>query len=335
MAEETPLDCVDRVEILSVVDNVLDLLLLSTDVAKRMGPTGSDGRAMPTVEAPLLESGDAADTPVAEHGLAFLVSVTSGERRRTILFDTGSSVGALAHNMRALGADPAEIETIVLSHGHFDHTIGRNGLAQQLDPLPPLVVHPDAWLKRRVAIPGRQPFDLPTTSKEKVRAAGFELIEQRQPCSLLDGGLLVTGEIERTTEFERGLPVQQAFRDGEWQPDPLMHDDQALVAKLGDKGLVVITGCGHAGLINTVRHARKITGVDRVHAVIGGFHLGTPAFEPIIPPTVEALGEFDPQVVVPTHCTGWRATHALAAAFPDAFIQNSVGTRYVFESGGG
>jgi len=107
------------------------------------------------------------------------------------------------------------------------------------------------------------------------------------------------------------------------------------VARLRDKGLVVITGCGHAGLINTVRHARKITGVDRVHAVIGGFHLGTPIFEPIIPSTVEALGEFDPQVLVPTHCTGWRATHALAAAFPDAFIQNSVGTRYVLESGGG
>jgi 7,8-dihydropterin-6-yl-methyl-4-(beta-D-ribofuranosyl)aminobenzene 5'-phosphate synthase len=335
MAAEIPLDSVDRVEILTLVDNVLDLLLPSTNVAKRMGPTGIEGRAMPVVEAPLLESGRAADTPVAEHGLAFLVSVTSGERRRTVLFDTGSTAGGLVHNLRALGADPAEIETIVLSHGHFDHTTGLNGLAQQLEPLPPLVVHPDVWLRRRVAIPGREPFELPTTSREKVRAAGFEVIEQRQPCSLLDGGLLATGEIERTTEFERGLPVQQALRDAEWQPDPLLHDDQGLVAHLRGNGLVVITGCGHAGLINTLRHARKITGVDRVHAVIGGFHLGTPAFEPIIPPTVEALGEFDPQIVVPTHCTGWRATHALAAAFPDAFIQNSVGTRYVLESGGG
>jgi len=335
MAADSPLEPVDRVEILTVIDNVLDLLHLSTDVAKRMGPTGIEGRAMPVLEAPLFASGCAADTPVAEHGLAFLVSVTSGERRRTLLFDTGSTVNGLVHNLRVLGADPAQIETIVLSHGHFDHTTGLNGLAQQLDPLPPLVAHPDAWLRRRVAIPGREPFELPTTSKEKVRAAGFEVIEQRQPCSLLDGGLLTTGEIERTTEFERGLPVQQAFRDGKWQPDPLLHDDQALVARLRGKGLIVITGCGHAGLINTVRHACKITGVDRVHAVIGGFHLGTPVFEPIIPPTVEALAEFDPRIVVPTHCTGWRATHALAAAFPDAFIQNSVGTRYVLESGGG
>ena len=128
--------------------------------------------------------------------------------------------------------------------------------------------------------------------------------------------------------------MQQAFRDGEWQPDPLIHDDQALVAHLPDRGLVIITGCGHAGLINTVRYARKLTGVDRVHAVVGGFHLATPAFEPRIPPTVDALREFDPQVVAPTHCTGWRAIHALAAAFPDAFIPGSVGTRYVFQDGG-
>jgi 7,8-dihydropterin-6-yl-methyl-4-(beta-D-ribofuranosyl)aminobenzene 5'-phosphate synthase len=324
---------VDRVEILTVVDNVLDLLLTSSDVAKRMGPGGPEGQPTPAVEAPLLESGQAQDAPVAEHGLSFLVSVTSGNSRRTLLFDTGSSVNALVHNLRALGVDPAEIETIVLSHGHFDHTIGLNGLAEQFQPLPPLVVHPDVWLRRRVAIPGREPFELPTISKEKVRAAGFQVIEERQPSSLLGGGLLVTGEIERTTEFEHGLPVQQAFRDGEWQPDPLIHDDQALVAHLRGRGLVVITGCGHAGLINTVRHARKLTGIERVHAVVGGFHLATPVFEPIIPPTVEALRELDPQVVAPTHCTGWRATHALAAAFPDAFIPGSVGTRYVFQDG--
>ncbi len=325
---------VDRVEILTVVDNVLDLLLGSTDVAKRMGPGGREGKPAPAVEAPLMESGQAPDAPVAEHGLSFLVSATSGESRRTLLFDTGSSVGVLVHNLRALGVDPGEIEAIVLSHGHFDHTIGLNGLAERLRPLPTLVVHPDAWLRRRVAIPGREPFELPAISPEKIRAAGFQVIEERRPFPLLDGALLTTGEIERTTEFEHGMPVQQAFRDGEWQPDPAMRDDQALVAHLRDRGLVVITGCGHAGLINTVRHARKLTGIERVHAVIGGFHLATPVFEPLIPPTVEALLEIDPQVVAPTHCTGWRATHALAAALPEAFVPGSVGTRYVLEGGG-
>jgi len=333
MPAKIQLNSVDRVDVLAVVDNAVDLLLLNSEVAERMGPAGRAGRRPPVVEAPLLESGRAADAPVAEHGLSFLVSVTSGESRRSLLFDTGSSVGVLVHNLDALGVDPREIETVVLSHGHFDHTMGLNGLVERLQPLPPLLVHPDVWLKRRVAIPGREPWELPTTSQEKVRAAGFEVLENRQPSSLLDGSLLVTGEIERTTEFERGLPVQQALRDGEWQPDPFIHDDQALVADVRGKGLVVITGCCHAGLINTVLHARKLTGIDRVFAVVGGFHLGTAAFEPAIPPTVAALAEFEPQVVAPTHCTGWRAIHALAAAFPDAFIPGSVGTRYIFQSG--
>jgi 7,8-dihydropterin-6-yl-methyl-4-(beta-D-ribofuranosyl)aminobenzene 5'-phosphate synthase len=332
MVAQVPLKPVERIEILTVIDNVLDLLLPNTEVAKRLGVTGRDGQRMPAVDAPLLDTGQAADTPVAEHGLSFLVSVVSGEQRRTVLFDTGSTVGGLAHNLRVLGVDPEEIGTVVLSHGHFDHATGLNGLAKR--PPPRLVVHPDFWLRRRVTIPGREPTELPTTSEEKVRAAGFEVVEGRQPSTLLDGGLLVTGEIERTTEFEQGLPVHQALRDGEWQPDPLIYDDQALVANVRGKGLVVVTGCGHAGVINSVRYARKLTGVDRVYAVIGGFHLATPVFESRIGPTVEALGEFGPDILAPAHCTGWRATHALATAFPDAFIPGSVGTTYVLQGGG-
>jgi 7,8-dihydropterin-6-yl-methyl-4-(beta-D-ribofuranosyl)aminobenzene 5'-phosphate synthase len=329
------LDPVDRVEILTVIDNALDLLLFSTDVAKRLGISTHGERQIPEVEAPLLERGRAPDAPVAEHGLSFLVSVTSGDRRRSLLFDTGSTVGGLAHNLHVLGINPEEIETIVLSHGHFDHTTGLNGLATRLETPPPLVVHPDFWLRRRIALPYGEPYELPTTSAEQVRAAGFKVIEKRDASSLLDGGLLVTGEIERTTEFEQGLAIHQAFRDGEWQPDAVVRDDQALVVNVRGKGLVVITGCGHAGLINTLRYARRLAGVEPVYAAMGGFHLATPAFEPIIPATIEALREFDPAVVVPAHCTGWRATHALAAAFPDAFIQSSVGTRYVFEGGSG
>lgn len=329
MTLEIPLTPVERVEVLTVIDNVADALLTNTEVAKRLGVAGRDMERLPQVEAPLLDRGQAAEAPVAEHGLSFLVSVTVGDVRSTVLFDTGSTVGGLTHNLRVLGVDPAEVEAIVLSHGHFDQTTGLNGLAGRLQPLPPLVVHPDFWLRRRIALPGREPYELPTTSEEKVRAAGFPVIERREASLLLDGGLLVTGEIERTTEFEQGLAVHQAFRDGEWQPDPLIHDDQALVANVRGRGLVVVTGCGHAGVVNTLRYARKLTGIDQVHAVIGGFHLATPAFELIIWPTVEALAELGPQVVVPAHCTGWRATHALAAAFPDAFIPASVGTTYI------
>ena len=331
MTKQIPLPEVDSVEILTVIDNVVDVLLPSTAVAKRMGTAGRDGQPMLRLEAPLLEEGYAADSPFAEHGLSFLVTVFVDEQRHSLLLDTGATVGGVVHNLRALGVNPQEIEAIVLSHGHFDHTTGLNGLAKELQPLPPLLVHPNCWLKRRVAVPGQQPRELPTTSRERVRAAGFEVVEQRQPSLLLDGSLLVTGEVERTTEFEQGMAVHQALRDGQWVADPLILDDQALVANVRGRGLVVITGCGHAGVVNTVRFAQKLTGIERIYAIIGGFHLATSSPESVVWPTIEALVGLGPEVIVPTHCTGWRATHAIAAAFPDAFVQGSVGTKYVLE----
>ncbi len=140
--------------------------------------------------------------------------------------------------------------------------------------------------------------------------------------------MIVTGEIERTTPFENGLPYHEAFRDGRWEPDPLVLDDQALVLMVPDKGLVVLTGCGHAGIVNIIRYAQRVTGEERIHAVIGGFHLGGPHFEHLIPHVCDAFAAIKPDVIVPTHCTGHRATHALAQTFPDAFIRNSVGTRF-------
>jgi 7,8-dihydropterin-6-yl-methyl-4-(beta-D-ribofuranosyl)aminobenzene 5'-phosphate synthase len=138
--------------------------------------------------------------------------------------------------------------------------------------------------------------------------------------------------VDRTTEFERGFQGHEAHRHGDWEPDPLILDDQALVAMLDGHGLVVLTGCGHSGIVNILRYVRKLTGEQRIHAVIGGFHLSGPMFEPIIDPTCEAIGEFEPDWLVPTHCTGWRATHLLASRFPGAFLQNCVGTRFEFSA---
>jgi 7,8-dihydropterin-6-yl-methyl-4-(beta-D-ribofuranosyl)aminobenzene 5'-phosphate synthase len=152
------------------------------------------------------------------------------------------------------------------------------------------------------------------------------VIEDRQPSFLLDGALLVTGEVDRTTDFETGMPPQhEAWRDGAWTPDRAVHDDQAVITCVRDKGLVVLTGCGHAGIVNIVRYAKRLTGVDRVYAVLGGFHL---RFGPVVDQSVAALAGEAPEVVVPAHCTSWKAQHALAAAMPGAFRPNAVGSRF-------
>jgi 7,8-dihydropterin-6-yl-methyl-4-(beta-D-ribofuranosyl)aminobenzene 5'-phosphate synthase len=309
------------------MDNVTDMLAQDQGPAKRVGITS--GGDPPRLKAPLLVPGETVDALLAEHGFSTLVTATVDGREHRVLFDAGLTPTGMVENMRRLQLSPKDIEAIVLSHGHFDHTTGIDGLATALGkPNLPVMIHPEFWSRRRIAIPGRDPFEIPSTSKSALRGAGFEVIENKQPSFLLDGSLLITGEVDRTTEFEKGFPIHQAFRDGDWQPDPLVLDDQALIAHVAGKGLVVLTGCGHAGIVNIVRYAQKLTGIDAVYAVIGGFHLNGPLFEPIIPATCAALQALAPQVIVPAHCTGWKAQLALAAAFPDAYIQNTVGTRY-------
>lgn len=197
-------------------------------------------------------------------------------------------------------------------------------------------MHPLVWSQRRLALPGRPEWELPTLSRASLEREGFEVIERRQPSVLLDGSVLITGEIDRTTDFETGMKFHDAWRDGRWEPDPSILDDQALVAHVRDLGLVVLTGCGHGGAINIARHAMRLTGVDRLHGLLGGFHLTGPGFEQIIEPTVEALVELSPGLVVlspglvvPAHCTGWRAQVRFATMLPDAFVPNAVGTSFV------
>ncbi len=273
--------------------------------------------------------GEVVDGPLAQHGFSALVTVRRGDRTHTVLFDTGITPDGCVENLRRIGKDPAEIEAIVCSHGHFDHTAGLSGLANRLGPRNlPVVLHPAFWSRRRLAIPGREPLEMPTTSRRALEEFGFDVIEQQRPSFLLDGSLLVTGEVDRTTDFEQGFLVHQALRNGVWASDPLILDDQALIVNVAGRGLVVLTGCGHAGVINICRYAQRLTGETRLHAVLGGFHLNGPLFEPIIPPTLDAFDQLAPDVLIPAHCTGWRAVHAIAARFPQQFLQNSVGTTF-------
>jgi 7,8-dihydropterin-6-yl-methyl-4-(beta-D-ribofuranosyl)aminobenzene 5'-phosphate synthase len=157
--------------------------------------------------------------------------------------------------------------------------------------------------------------------------SGAEIIESDKPLFLGQETILVTGEVERTTPFEKGLPNATLDRDGKEEKDPI-RDDQALVIHLSGKGLVVVSGCAHAGIVNTVVYARKLTGIEEVHAVIGGFHLSGPFFEPILEKTVECFREMAPEMIVPMHCTGWKAIQRFAEAFPDSFVLNSVGSTF-------
>jgi 7,8-dihydropterin-6-yl-methyl-4-(beta-D-ribofuranosyl)aminobenzene 5'-phosphate synthase len=318
------LEPVDEIEILTLVDNVFDALLPGDERTRRVD------FGVGSVAAPQFEAGRTTAGMIAEHGFSALVTVRRAGRSTTLLFDTGLSPDAMVTNADRLGVKLDEVHGVVLSHGHFDHAGGLAGLAGQrgVSSLP-MVVHPQVWTKRRLAIPGRTAEELPTLSKRALNGEGFEVIERRDPSLLVDGSVLITGEVDRTTEFEHGMPpAHQAWTGSEWTHDPLVIDDQALVVNVRGRGLVVLTGCGHAGAINIVRQAQRLTGVERLDALVGGLHLGGPAFEPVIPPTVAALTELAPSLIVPGHCTGWRAQHALAAALPDAWVQGSSGTTY-------
>lgn len=322
-ADPVALAEVDEVRITTLVDNVYDGLLPGDETVTR-APMATP------VPAEQFVGGGTVVGLRAEHGFSALVQVRRGERTSTLLFDTGLSPEAMVDNADRLQVSFDAVQATVLSHGHFDHAGGLAGLARRRGRAGmPLTLHPNVWSRRRLTLPGAAPFELPTLSMAALAAEGFEVIERRTPSLLLDGAVLITGEVDRTTEFERGMPpTHQAWDGASWVPDPLVVDDQALVVSVRGRGLVVLTGCGHAGVVNIVRHAMRLTGVGRLAALIGGFHLGGPAFEPVIAPTVAALLGWAPGLVVPGHCTGWRAQHALAAALPQSWRFGSSGSAY-------
>src|SRR5260370_26707533 len=250
------LEPVESVELLSVMDNVTDVFMPDQGPASRVGLTFGATRP-----AALMADGWAPEALVAEHGFAMLVTVVKGGRSRRVLFDTGTSPDGVIENMRRLDVDPGSIEAIVCSHGHFDHTTGLDGLIRAVGrPNMPVLIHPHFWRRRRVRLPGIEPLEIPSVSKRALQDAGFEVIEEAQPSFLLGGSVLVTGEVARTTGYEPGFPPQDAWLDGAWAPDPLVLDDQALMINISGKGLVVLTGCGHAGLVNICRYSRRLTG---------------------------------------------------------------------------
>jgi 7,8-dihydropterin-6-yl-methyl-4-(beta-D-ribofuranosyl)aminobenzene 5'-phosphate synthase len=323
-AEPIGLEPVDSVEITSLMDNVTDIFMPDQGPARRVKP-GSG----PTRPSALMVEGWAPDALIAEHGFSMLVTVRTCDRVHRFLFDAGTSPDGVLENMRRLEVDPGSVEAIVLSHGHFDHTTGLDGLIRTLGRTNmPVILHPHFWRRRRVVLPGLEPQEIPTTSRRALSDAGFDILDTAQPSFLFGGCVLVTGEVARVTGYEPGFPPQQAWLDGRWEPDPLVLDDQAIVINVAGRGLVVLTGCGHAGIVNICRHARALTGGQPLYAALGGFHLNGPLFEPLIPRVLDDLAALNPRVLVPAHCTGWRAQHAMSRRFGEVYVPNTVGSRF-------
>jgi 7,8-dihydropterin-6-yl-methyl-4-(beta-D-ribofuranosyl)aminobenzene 5'-phosphate synthase len=315
-SEQVTLLPVDSVDVTILVDNSVDVLLPGTEMVRR---------------APLAVDWTERDQLIAEHGYALLLTVQREGRSESILYDAGLGRETLLHNMDVLAIRPAHLRAIVLSHGHADHHGGLEGIVRRLNRRGlPLLLHPDAWRYRRIVFPTGAEIHMPPPSHSDLDREGVAIIEERGPSLLLDGMVLVTGQVERVTEFEKGFPLQEARTDHGWEPDIWVWDDQAIVCHLKNRGLVVLSSCSHAGVINILQHARRLTGIETVYAFVGGLHLSGAVFEAIIPRTIVELQAIGPSVIVPGHCTGWRATHELARALPTVYVQTSVGTTLHF-----
>lgn len=325
------LSAVDSVDIQILVDNVTDSLssvpsFVETETAglgRRRGAAWVLGGAC---------------LCCAAHGLSCLLTLRTGDSTHTVLFDSGPEDRTFEQNVSRLGVDLGPVEAMVLSHGHWDHAGAmlralqlvrdRNGGREV-----PCYMHPDMFRSRSVKMPDgtfRLMEDVP--SEAALAAQGARVVSTREAQAIAGDTVFVSGEIPRRSGFEVGMPGQhRRTLDGKgWELDELLVDERFIAFHVRGKGLVVLTACSHAGVINVLAHARDCFPGVKLHAVLGGLHLsGTN--ERIIPQTVAALRDFDLDVIAAGHCTGWRAMTALANEFGDGtLVPLAVGKRLRF-----
>jgi len=304
---------VDKVEVVVVMDNYADALLKDTDTVRRP-PVAVEGRV-------------SRDTLLAEHGLSMIVRAFTGSESHEVLLDAGYTPEGVPHNLDFLGISLHDTEAVVLSHGHMDHTGSLGSIAERFAGPVPLILHPDALISTRYLKTSEGRIHMPTPSpRDRLQELGYEVRENRGPLLTAGGTVLVSGEIPRMTPYEKGMPDAFLERGGVEEKDEIL-DDQCLILSLAGRGLVVVAGCSHAGIVNTVRYAVEQTGRDRVYAVMGGFHLGADPDGSLTGNTIEGLKAFSPEFLMPMHCTGWEAMHRIARAFPGEFALSGVGAK--------
>jgi 7,8-dihydropterin-6-yl-methyl-4-(beta-D-ribofuranosyl)aminobenzene 5'-phosphate synthase len=271
----------------------------------------------------------------AQLGLALVLTVDVGNHRHTLLFDAGPFL----RNCRNLGVSLADVEAIAISHGHWDHM---GALLDALDHMTrhhkgrqvPCHVNPGMFLERGATLTTGQiaPFQRVPLPGE-LAAHGAQVINRREPRLLLDACFYLSGEIPRVSSFEKGRPDHLCRRsaDEPWEPDPLILDERYVAVHIRDKGLIVFSACSHAGIINVLLNAREVFPDVPLYGVLGGLRLSGTAMERLIPDTMAHLKAFELHQIMPAHCTGWRALHALLNEFGESVVTPSaVGSRFTF-----
>jgi 7,8-dihydropterin-6-yl-methyl-4-(beta-D-ribofuranosyl)aminobenzene 5'-phosphate synthase len=246
----------------------------------------------------------------AKHGLSFLVTATIGDNKVTVLMDTGPSPDALMNNVDTLGVDLQNVDVVVLSHGHYDHTGGLIAALKRIKNRVPVIGHPLLFDPKLKVMPSLKLIGAPFKLSD-VESAGGVPVLATNPVKIAEA-ITTTGEVPRTTTFEKvkGFWTVQNTNF----KDDVMIDDQSLVLDVKNKGLVIVSGCAHSGIINTIKYAQKITQNKKVYAVLGGFHL-MGSDDNTVQSTVDALKEISPEIVAPCHCTGKKATKKIDEAF--------------------
>jgi len=265
---------------------------------------------------------------LGQHGVSFLLEGAKGSDVMKILVDVGQNSQALFNNMKLMNISPSIIDAVVLTHCHYDHTQGVAKVLKEIGRRDiQVIAHRDIFRLNFVTEPyPRHVGIMPGDSREEIEKAGGSLLLTKDPVKLMSG-ITTTGEVKRQTDFEEVGIALKTIQNGEVVDDQML-DDISVVANVKGKGLVIVTGCSHAGIVNIAKHAIELTGCEKIDGILGGLHL-VDAPNVRIKRTVEELAKLSPEWICAGHCTGFKAQVELYLAFRERFSPLQTGMQFV------